>query len=477
MKRIIFTLVVLIWWASSLWFLKNDEDKTLNIEEIPIVTIGKLESQVYHSIYYKGNKIGYSSTTKQIVSSGFIFTEISYMRLPIGGIEQEITFESIVVTDSLLRIKNFTNDFSSDEYTSISNGKVIDKVIYVELKTPESTSQKEIPLSKNIYLVSSAPIIAANDSFRQKRYTLSVFNALSLSNQDYTLEIKGEKPSPDNSETYRKAKASYSGYSSSMLINSKGEIVVDEAPGGFISYLEDKDKALKFDLSKKSKNDLLIDYAVKLVKPKGIELRKSTKMKARISGFDPNIFDLNDFNQFYQSDSSIIIVDAQGVFEQPPIEIDDTVATPFIQKNDQRIIKHANLIKGNLTDTLQILNEINFWLFENIKKEYKSSIPGALEVLSKKVGDCNEHSTLFVALARSIGIPCRMNIGLVYNNDMFQYHAWVQAFAKGKWHTFDPTFGQAPADASHIKLLHGSLNKQIEILRIMNPQIEVIDAE
>jgi len=304
-----------------------------------------------------------------------------------------------------------------------------------------------------------------------------VFNILSMSTQSYVMSVIRKKRSPNSEELLWEARTTYNEYRSTMLINDKGEIILDEIPGGFVSYRENKEQALKFNLKKNTDNDLLIDYAVKHTAPEVSNLRGSKRMKAKISGFDPNIFDLNDFNQSYSADSGIIIIDTDNIFREVHIENNDTTATPFIQKNDQRIIKQAELIRGNLTNTLQILNEINFWLFENIKKEYRSSIPGALEVLSKMVGDCNEHSILFAALARSLGIPCRINIGLVYNNNMFQYHAWIQAFTDDRWHTFDPTFGQVPADASHIKLLHGSLNKQIEILRIINPTIDIIEVE
>ena len=42
------------------------------------------------------------------------------------------------------------------------------------------------------------------------------------------------------------------------------------------------------------------------------------------------------------------------------------------------------------------------------------SLPSALEVLKTRVGDCNEHTTLYVAMARSLGIPARIAVGLVY---------------------------------------------------------------
>jgi len=85
-----------------------------------------------------------------------------------------------------------------------------------------------------------------------------------------------------------------------------------------------------------------------------------------------------------------------------------------------------------------------------------------LEVLRARVGDCNEHATILTALLRAAGIPSRLSIGLVYTRDKFYYHAWTEAYL-GQWVSMDATLDQMPADASHIKLLEGNLEQQVQI--------------
>ncbi|MFQ5868618.1 MAG: transglutaminase-like domain-containing protein [Candidatus Zixiibacteriota bacterium] len=121
------------------------------------------------------------------------------------------------------------------------------------------------------------------------------------------------------------------------------------------------------------------------------------------------------------------------------------------------------------------------WVFENVKKDFAVSIPSALEVLRVRKGDCNEHTTLFVALARSIGIPSKICVGLVYKEGYFYYHAWPEVWIgedleDGYWLPMDPTFGQTTSDATHIKLLEGDLEKQVEIARVVGKlEVEVLD--
>ena len=87
-------------------------------------------------------------------------------------------------------------------------------------------------------------------------------------------------------------------------------------------------------------------------------------------------------------------------------------------------------------------------------------------MLTFRSGDCNEHTYLFVGLARAAGIPARIHVGLAYNEGMFYYHAWP-AVHVGEWVEMDPTFGQDCADATHITLLTGELASQMQLGRLL----------
>jgi transglutaminase-like putative cysteine protease len=95
-------------------------------------------------------------------------------------------------------------------------------------------------------------------------------------------------------------------------------------------------------------------------------------------------------------------------------------------------------------------------------------------VLETQRGDCNEHTVLYVAMARALGLPARTAVGLVYVDGAFYYHAWPEVWL-GEWVAVDPTFGQYPADAAHIRFVIGGLAQQVEIVRLIgNLQIDVL---
>jgi hypothetical protein len=105
-------------------------------------------------------------------------------------------------------------------------------------------------------------------------------------------------------------------------------------------------------------------------------------------------------------------------------------------------------------------------VYRHLRKQPVLSVPNALEILENKVGDCNEHAILLAALGRAAGIPTRIEAGLVYMNDRFYYHAW-NAFFLGRWVTADAVFDQMPADLSHVRLVIGGLEQQVDLMGVI----------
>ena len=73
---------------------------------------------------------------------------------------------------------------------------------------------------------------------------------------------------------------------------------------------------------------------------------------------------------------------------------------------------------------------------------------------------------LYVALARSVGLPARTAAGLVYLRGRFYYHAWPEVWL-GRWVAVDPTLGQFPADAAHLRFVTGELARQLDLVRLI----------
>jgi transglutaminase-like putative cysteine protease len=151
-------------------------------------------------------------------------------------------------------------------------------------------------------------------------------------------------------------------------------------------------------------------------------------------------------------------------------------AEPMLQVNDREIIQRAVRIVGTERDPRRAAELINRWVHDSLEKEITITVPSALQVLRARRGDCNEHTQLFVAMARAVGIPARVATGVAYVNGKFYYHAWPEVFLRD-WVAVDPTFGQFPADAAHLRFVTGGLTAQAELLRLVGTlKIDILEA-
>jgi transglutaminase-like putative cysteine protease len=89
---------------------------------------------------------------------------------------------------------------------------------------------------------------------------------------------------------------------------------------------------------------------------------------------------------------------------------------------------------------------------------------------------------LYAALARAAGLPTRMVAGVVYmpgdggTPAAFYYHAWNEVWL-GAWIAVDPTFGQFPADATHVELVEGGPDKGVALIGMLGQlRFDVEDA-
>ena len=139
---------------------------------------------------------------------------------------------------------------------------------------------------------------------------------------------------------------------------------------------------------------------------------------------------------------------------------------PGLQAHELRMVQTAIGIAGNDRDPRVIAGKINAWVATNVKREVSPGAPDALQLLRTRRGDANDHAQLFVALARGIGIPARVAMGVVYVGGKFYYHAWPEVYLRD-WTALDPTFGQFPADASHVRFVVGGIARQPELLRLI----------
>jgi len=147
---------------------------------------------------------------------------------------------------------------------------------------------------------------------------------------------------------------------------------------------------------------------------------------------------------------------------------------PLIQSGDARVRAQARQLAGRERDPALVAERLTHWVYGHVEKRLTVSVPSAVQVLAARRGDCNEHTVLYVALARAAGLPARAAAGLVHLDGRFYYHAWPEVWL-GDWVAVDPTLDQFPADATHLRFVVGGLARQVELVRMIGKlKLEVL---
>ncbi len=140
-----------------------------------------------------------------------------------------------------------------------------------------------------------------------------------------------------------------------------------------------------------------------------------------------------------------------------------TLPTEIIDSDNPAIIaKAAELVNGE-DDAFKVAFKLASWVEENVKYDLNTLTAKASQkaswVLENKEGVCDEMSSLFIAMARSLGIPAKFSSGISYTtselfDENWQPHGWVEVyFPEIGWVGFDVAFGEyGYVDVTHIKL-------------------------
>jgi hypothetical protein len=475
------TFLAVILWGISM-FLIYDKNyatpKSSDLTDVPIDAPIAGEFQNWMNVTMSGGKIGYTMESFSNSPLGYVLKDYSLIRLPLGGTVKEIYLDSYAVLNLDYSLRTFTFGLVSGDYTTDVFGEVKDNQLKVKIKSQNNESESSYPAPRGVYMPGVIPLLSSQRGFPQGDFALPTFDPFSMALNEVQVSIGPEeeiKTESGKSKAHR-LNLTVSGMNSTMWVDSAGHVLREDETGGMVMEVTSKEKALDIPDANPSGQDILADLAVHSIG--NIEDPRNIKrLRLQIAGVDPGLFNLSDDFQTVISTNPLIVEIHTGQIDSSTLTDSGPYlgADPFLQVTDPRIVEASNSIVGDETSPVSKVEKLGHWVFKSIQKDYTVSLPSAVDVLTVKKGDCNEHTALFTALARAAGIPTKMCIGLVYKDGIFYYHAWPAVHLAG-WTPIDPTFGQERADATHLKLVEGGFERQADLMRVVGKiKITVLD--
>jgi len=392
-----------------------------------------------------------------------------------------------IALDTMYHLQHFTFMMSSRDYKMrVTGTRKTGEMFDVSIRTGDSISRMSIEIPDDAVIYSPMMTLQLKQLKPGQTIRVKTFDPLSLGTTEVVVEALRKETLQHQGVAAETTVLSVESQGVEVLtwIDAEGVILRQETPFGWSLDACNAREAMAVDKEAGDSRDLLLALAVPVSKPIP-ESRAREPLRLRLKGAPFDRADLTSPRQEVKelSDESAVITlrpdnlpaESPAVSDLPAGLEEFLASSPYVQANDPKLIQQAGKIIGTETNSLKAVLLIYEWVHKNVRKEPAISVPSALAVLEVMSGDCNEHTYLFVGLARAAGLPAKILVGVTYNKGAFFYHAWPAVYV-GRWLEMDPTLGQPAVDARHIKLLEGELNDQMKLMVFIGKlSIEVLD--
>ncbi|MCX6991873.1 MAG: transglutaminase family protein [Kiritimatiellaeota bacterium] len=500
--NIVRSLIIIFWLLMTGWLIRYEAFPQWFTASAPgyssLFRNGPLILDTWMQIEFRNNPVGYSHTwvDSDVASPNATYTLHNQTVFNIKLMEQvhAVNVMAGATLDAGYALQKFYAVFSSSVYTTRIDGhKTGDHTFAVRIRTENGEQTVMLNVPDDVILYSPVTEMAMAGLKPGETLDLRVLDPVTLAVSDVHVEaLHREKLKYAGHEQETTVlKLVYQGLETLSWIDSAGRILRQETPLGWTMTLCSAKDVLAFkqDDNSAGADDLLTAMAVPC-RGRVQNPRTCRVLKLNMHGASLNPQNFAGPRQVVEAREDRCVgltLRAQaaprqaGALGSAPEALRPFLASsPALQADHPAMLRQARAIVGNETNSWAAAQAIGDWVYRAIEKKTTVSLPSALDVLKRREGDCNEHTYLFVALARAVGIPARIHVGLVYSElngapGAFYYHAWPAVYA-GEWVELDPTSGQKTVDATHISVAQGEVADQLKLLGLMGQiSVEIVE--
>ena len=511
-RRVQAAVAILMLWVVGLGFLAKRELFRPIMDRFQAAAFRVAPGAKYYAVFQGDRQIGFASSTIDTLEREVVVTDFLVANVPVGKERRRATATTRVHLTRGLRVTHFEAELSFESGPVRVTGEIVrDSTLVLTIAASgEPADTQRVALDGPILLPTLVPLaIALGDEPEVgDRYTLPVFDPASMGARDVQLGIHAESlfvvvdsarvdsvgtlwvPAlTDTVRAWQVMAEDGSGFSG--WVDAHGRIVEGAQLGLFtlrrtafeIAYYNWK--ALEQDAAPTvaRDDDILETTAIAASAP--IDRDVVRRLRVLLTDVPLDGYDLAGERQRLSGDTLIVTREPDSLLvaryrlgHAPKQRFERELASePLIQSRHPAIELLAHRIARGETDPRVVAERLNRWVHDSLEKRITLGIPSAVQVLRSRSGDCNEHTQLYIALARALGLPARSASGLALVRGKFYYHAWPEVWL-GDWVAVDPTFGQFPADAAHLRFVTGGLAQQERLLRLVGHlKIDVVGTE
>ena len=509
-KRVLGVSILLVWLTMVGWQVRREYFQP-ELTRLTAAALGLAPGVSFYTLTMGDRTVGQATSRLDTLSDGFRLEDVMNLELPALGQTGVAVARTSVKLSPALVMESFDFTLDSEVGRFAASGTMgADTTLNVTIRSAGSEQNLSFRMPQPPVMSNVVPIrIAMSGALRVgETIRLPVFDPTSLSTRTVEVRImehdtlvvtdsvsldpttrRWSSAHVDSIPAWRIAEI-FGGIQVESWVDADGRVLRSSSPLGFAM------ERTEYELARQGQEDARLvdaspidsDVILSTAVQSNVDfdnVEQHDELRFRLTGVDLAGFQLDGGRQTLRGDTLIVRRerwdDVAPDYTLPYSFMDLREALepePLIQSDDPRIRDQARSMTAARAqwrqDPKDVSRQLTTSVFRMLEKSITFSIPNAVQVLETRRGDCNEHTVLYVALARALGLPARTAVGLVYVNGAFFYHAWPEVWLDG-WVAVDPTFGQVPADASHIRFVIGGLAQQVEIVRLIgNLDIEVL---
>ena len=490
--RLIIKLAILVAWVACMALLVSRSYLQASPASLATDLARYGTTAVWKGVYYRGEKIGFTVSQTVRTADGFELQEDGRLQMMLLGADTVAALHTTARVDRDFTLRDF--DFSLDPGTGAVTvrGAIAPPVapggihrLTLSITTSGTTRSEVRELAEPPVLSQNLSRMLARGGLTPgARHAWTMLDPATLRNVPISIAVGRRElvRLADTSVPAFRVEMEYQGLRTTSWVTDTGDVVKEESPLGLMSVREDAARARGLAVPDRVQTDLLRASAVVPVIDRRAtarridEPRDVKRLRVRLDNAPLPVGDLDGVGQT-ATGNVIELFDRVTLAAGPadPAAATYLAPEPLIESDDPAIVAETKLAIGNAQGARARAELLTRYVNALLDKKPTVSLPSAREVLRTKVGDCNEHTALYVAMARAAGIPARIAVGLTYvrgAQGAFYYHAWPEVYldegnGRGLWLPVDPTFNQFPADTTHLRLARGGLDRQAVIVPLL----------
>jgi len=422
--------------------------------------------EIWTGVVFNGAKIGFTRLALAPAADAADRWEIeseAAIRLRFLGIDKRVNLRSRDRVRADLTLERFAYSYELDGSPFEVHGESDGARLAIRVRASGASDERQVALAAPLYpqsAIALLPVMRGLAVGRRDRFSVLQGETQEVAQAEQSIEAYERSPLFDGPAF--KVGTKLLGLDTETWIAADGRPVFELAMNGvMISALEAESEAKRYLVAATlNRSEALLDFSL-LRAPPIENPRAVSRLEIVLSGVPEDLAIPAAGQQSCSREDARLrcVIDREARDERADPALLKALLAPTLAapSTEGQIVQLARSIAGDAAGAGERLERILAWIEANIAREAIDAFT-AVDVLRERRAECQGHAALAAALARALGIPVRVANGLVYSEPHggFLYHTWNEAWLEGRgWQAFDPTFGQARADATHVKLIEG----------------------